>query len=311
MSILVDTAAPPTAEAQADTAPAAWRGSVAAYVELTKPGITRLVSLTAAAGFYMAARGGIDMAGLINTVVGTALVASGASALNQYMERDADARMRRTASRPIPSGRITPRRALVFASALSAFGIAYLLVLVNAPAAIVDAVTLLVYVFVYTPLKRVTSLSTLLGAVPGALPILAGWVAAGGTLGDAGGWTIFAILFLWQIPHFLALAWMFRDDYRRGGFVMLSLDDPDGGRTAMQTVNYAFALALVSLAPSLGGLTGRIYFCGALALGAGLVAFSAFVLRRRGDRDARRLFFASVIYLPLLLVLMVVNKLAA
>ena len=312
MDVLVETAGPrANPETQAGSAAAGRGGRVAAYVELTKPGITRLVSLTAAAGFYMAARGGIDMAGLVHTVIGTALVASGASALNQYVERDANARMRRTASRPLPAGRVTPRQALIFACALSIFGVAYLLVLVNAAAAIVDAVTLLIYVWVYTPLKRVTSLSTLLGAVPGALPILAGWVAAGGSLGDAGGWTIFAILFLWQIPHFLALAWMFRDDYRRGGFVMLSLDDPDGGRTAMQSVNYAFALALVSLAPSFVGLTGRLYLFGALALGLGLVAFSASVLRRRSDRDARRLFFASVIYLPLLLVLMVVNKLSA
>lgn len=310
MSIVVEAArsrvAPETAP---ESAHKGWRGSLAAYVELTKPGITRLVSLTAAAGYYMASRGGIDVAGLIHTVIGTALVASGASALNQYMERDADARMRRTASRPIPAERVTPRQAVVFATLLSLFGVGYLLVLVNAAAAIADAITLLIYVFAYTPLKRVTSLSTLLGAVPGALPILAGWVAAGGSLGDAGAWTVFAILFLWQIPHFLALAWMFRDDYRRGGFVMLSLDDDDGGRTALQSVNYAFALALVSTAPSFVGLTGRIYLVGAIALGLALVAVSASVLRRRTDRDARRLFFASVIYLPLLLVLMVVDKL--
>ncbi len=309
MSVLVETAAPSATPPTAGSA-AGTRGAVAAYLELTKPGITRLVSLTAAAGFYMASGRTIDVAALIHTVIGTALVASGASALNQYMERDADARMRRTASRPLPAGRVTPRQALLFAGALSLFGVAYLLVLVNAAAALVDAITLLIYVFAYTPLKRVTSLSTLLGAVPGALPILAGWVAAGGSAADLGGWTIFAILFLWQIPHFLALAWMFRDDYRRGGFVMLSLDDPDGGRTAVQSVNYAAALAVVSLTPSLVGLTGRVYFIGALGLGAALVAFSAFVLRRRSERDARRLFFASVIYLPLLLVLMVVNKLA-
>lgn len=310
MSVLVETAGPGVNPEAPAGSTAGWRGSLAAYLELTKPGITRLVSLTAAAGFYMAARGGVDVAALVNTVLGTALVASGASALNQYLERDADARMRRTANRPLPSGRITPRQALVFATGLSLFGVAWLLLLVNGAAAVADAVTLLIYVFVYTPLKRVTNLSTLLGAVPGALPVLAGWVAAGGSLGDPGGWTIFAILFLWQIPHFLALAWMFRDDYRRGGFVMLSLDDPDGGRTALQSVNYAFALALVSLAPSFVGLTGRVYLFGALALGAALIAFSASVLRRRGDRDARRLFFASVIYLPLLLVLMVVNKLS-
>ena len=185
-----------------------WRARARAYLELTKPGITRLVSLTAAAGYYLAARGGIDVAALLHTVIGTALVASGASALNQYAERDADARMRRTAGRPLPSGRIAPGPALVFAWGLSAVGVLYLLVLVNAPAALVEAGTLLLYAFVYAPLKRVTSLSTLLGAVPGALPILAGWVAAGGSLRDPAAWAIFAVLFLWQIPHFLALAWM-------------------------------------------------------------------------------------------------------
>lgn len=311
MSVLVETGgatartvATPAVEASAS----GWGARAAAYVELTKPGITRLVSLTAAAGFYLASRGGVDLAALIHTIIGTALVASGASAFNQYLERGPDAVMRRTAARPIPSGRISPRAAALFATAVSVFGVAYLLLLVNAAAALVDAITLVVYVFAYTPLKRVTSLSTLLGAVPGALPVLAGWVAAGGSLADLGGWALFFILFLWQIPHFLALAWMFRDDYRRGGFVMLSLDDPGGRRTAFQSVNYAFALLLVSAAPTLVGLTGNVYLAGALLLGGALLAVSALLLRRAKDADARRLFFASVIYLPLLLVVMVLDK---
>jgi len=308
MSVLVQTRVS-AAQAASDPATALdWRRRGGAYLELTKPGITRLVSLTAAAGFYMASSGGVDLRALIHTIVGTALVASGASALNQYAERGPDARMRRTASRPIPSGRISPREALVFAGLLSALGVAYLLLLVNAAAALADALTLVVYVWVYTPLKRVTHISTLIGAVPGALPVLAGWVAAGGSLAEPRGWALFWILFLWQIPHFLALAWMFRDDYRRGGFVMLSMDDPDGRRTAAQSVNYAAALVLVSAAPSLVGLTGNAYLVGAIVLGASLLAFSAIVLRRPTDRDARRLFFASVIYLPLLLVLMVLDK---
>ncbi len=298
----------PAPSGEDDASPGGWTTRAAAYVELTKPGITRLVSLTAAAGFYLASRGGVDVAALIHTIIGTALVASGASALNQYLERGPDALMRRTANRPIPSGRISPRAALAFAWAVSVFGVAYLLALVNVPAALADALTLLIYVFAYTPLKRVSSLSTLVGAVPGALPVLAGWVAAGGSLAEPAGWVLFAILFLWQIPHFLALAWMYRDDYRRGGFVMLSLDDSDGGRTAMQSVNYAFALTLVSVAPTLVGLTGTAYVVGAVILGAGLVAMSGAVLHRRRDGDARRLFFASVIYLPLLLVLMVLDK---
>jgi len=310
MSVLVDTGVP-AVTAPADESPAAldWRGRAAAYVELTKPGITRLVSLTAAAGFYMASRGGVDVWALVHTIIGTALVASGASAFNQYLEREPDARMRRTAARPIPSGRVSPRQAFLLASLVSIVGVAYLLLLVNAAAALVDALTLVIYVWVYTPLKRVTDVSTLVGAVPGALPVLAGWVAAGGSLADPRGWALFWILFLWQIPHFLALAWMFRDDYRRGGFVMLSMDDPNGRRTAAQSVNYAAGLALVSVSPTLVGLTGNAYLVGALLLGGALLATSAVVLRRPTDRDARRLFFASVIYLPLLLVLMVLDKL--
>jgi len=310
LSVLVETgvrAASPPAEVSAATPD--WRGRAAAYVELTKPGITRLVSLTAAAGFYMASRGGVDAWALVNTIVGTALVASGASAFNQLLERGPDARMRRTAARPIPSGRVSPREAAVFATLVSLVGTVYLLLLVNAAAAALDALTLIVYVWVYTPLKRITTVSTLVGAVPGALPVLAGWAAAGGSLADAGGWALFWLLFLWQIPHFLALAWMFRDDYRRGGFVMLSMDDPDGRRTAAQSVNYAAGLVLVSAAPSLVGLTGNVYLVGSVLLGGALLTFSAVVLRRPTDRDARRLFFASVIYLPLLLVLMVLDKL--
>ncbi len=310
MSVLVETGVRAvTAPAEPPAARLDLRGRAAAYLELTKPGITRLVSLTAAAGFYMASRATVDVWALVHTIVGTALVASAASAFNQYLERGPDARMRRTAARPIPSGRISPRAALVFAGALALFGVLYLLLLVNAATAIVDGLTLVVYVWVYTPLKRVTDISTLVGAVPGALPVLAGWVGAGGSPGDLAAWALFWILFLWQIPHFLALAWMFRDDYRRGGFVMLSLDDPDGRRTAAQSVNYAAGLVLVSVAPTLVGLTGNVYLIGAIGLGGVLLAVSALVLRRPTDKDARRLFFASVIYLPLLLVLMVLDKL--
>ncbi len=310
MTVLVETGV--RAAAAPSEEPAAGldlRGRAAAYVELTKPGITRLVSLTAAAGFYMGSRGAVDVWALVHTIVGTALVASGASAFNQYLERVPDARMRRTAARPLPSGRISGREAVVFATLVSLAGLFYLLLLVHAATAIVDALTLVVYAWVYTPLKRITDVSTLVGAVPGALPVLAGWVAAGGSPGDLGGWALFWILFLWQIPHFLALAWMFRDDYRRGGFVMLSMDDPDGRRTAAQSVNYAAGLVLVSVAPALVGLAGNAYLLGSVLLGGALLAVSVVVLRRPTDRDARRLFFASVIYLPLLLVLMVVDKL--
>lgn len=282
---------------------------MAAFVELTKPGITRLVALTAAAGFYLGSRGDIDFAALLHTVLGTATAASAASAINQYLERDADARMVRTRRRPLPSGRVSPPEALAFAATLAVASIAYLWAFVGPACAILVALTLASYDFVYTPLKRVSSLSTLVGAVPGALPVLAGWVGAGGSLAAPGGWALFGILFLWQIPHTLALVWMFRDDYRRGGFVMLSLADPDGSATAIQSINYAFALTLVSLVPTLVGLTGAVYLVGAVLLGGTLLASSTTVFRRRTDRSARRLFLASVLYLPALLILMVVDKL--
>ncbi|MBX6363576.1 MAG: protoheme IX farnesyltransferase [Gemmatimonadetes bacterium] len=282
---------------------------MAAYVELTKPGITRLVALTSAAGFYLGSGGDIDLAALLHTVLGTAAASSAACAINEYLERDADARMLRTRRRPLPSGRLSPPEALAFAVTLAVASIAYLWATVGPVCAILVALTLASYDFVYTPLKRVSSLSTLVGAVPGALPVLAGWVGAGGSLTAPGGWALFGIVFLWQIPHFLALAWMFRDDYRRGGFVMLSLADPDGSATAIQSINYAFALTLVSLAPTLLGLTGTIYLVGAVVLGGTLLASSTTVFRRRTDRSARRLFLASVLYLPALLILMVVDKL--
>ncbi len=295
------------AAAPGRSAPAHGWARVSAFVELTKPGITRLVTLTTAAGFYLATSGPVDFVRMLHTMLGVAIVASGASALNQYLERDADARMVRTRRRPLPSGRLTPGEALAFASGISVFGILYLLVLVNPATALVVALTLVTYAFVYTPLKRVTSLSTLVGAVPGALPILAGWTGAGGALGTRA-WSLFGILFLWQIPHFLALAWLFRDDYRKGGFVMLSLRDLDGRHLSFQAFNYTLGLVLVSVTPTLIGLTGTLYMVGALLLGGVFLALCLTVLYERSDLTARRLFLASVLYLPLLLVLMVVDK---
>lgn len=304
MSVLLEASAPAVAAAPRERE----RSRFSLYAELTKPGITRLVALTAAAGFYLGSRGGIDVVALVNTIIGTGLASSGSCALNHYLERDADARMRRTKNRPIPSGRVTPAQALVFSIVLGVAGVAYLLLTVNVAAAAVVAATYLVYDFVYTPLKRRSSIATLVGAIPGALPILAGWAAAGGSLASSGGWALFAILFLWQIPHFLALAWLFREDYERGGFVMLPLTDPDGASTAFQSLNYAVGLVLVSVAPTLLGLTGNLYMGGALLLGGALLALSCGVLRERTNRSARRLFMASVVYLPALLLLMVVDK---
>jgi protoheme IX farnesyltransferase len=282
------------------------RVKIAAFTELTKPGITRLVVLTTGAGFYLGSHASIDFPRFFATLIGTALVASGTSALNQYVERDLDALMRRTSGRPLPSGRLTPREALVFSTTLAIAGLAVLLFAVNVLTTLVVAATLVSYLFIYTPMKRVTSLSTLVGAVPGALPILAGWTASGAPL-TTGAWSLFWILFLWQIPHFLALAWIYREDYQRGGFRMLTLTDPDGHRTGRQSFIYALALVPVSMLPTLAGITGPFYFAAAFGLGAMLVVMSARLMLKRSLIDARRLFLASVIYLPILLILMVVD----
>lgn len=265
--------------------------------------------LTAAAGFYAGARGAVDIPLLLHTLIGTALVAGGTNALNQLRERDIDARMERTRRRPLPSGRVTPRAAAWFAGGISVAGVAYLLVAVNALTAALAALTLVSYVFLYTPLKRRTSLNTLIGAVPGALPIVGGWTAAGGSLDTAVG-ALFWILFLWQLPHFLALAWLYREDYRRGGLAMLSVEDPDGRATARMVVLYAIALLPVSLVPSLVGLTGSLYFIGALVLGAAYAASGIALAFGVTRPRAWRVFAASIVYLPALLALLVIDTIA-
>jgi heme o synthase len=284
------------------------RDRIRAYVELTKPGITRMSVLTAAAGYYMALTGPIDWVLFIHLLVGTALAASGTNALNQVAERDIDRRMRRTRERPLPSGRLRAREAARFSWGSALIGLIYLAVFVNPLTSLVVAASTVSYVFVYTPLKRHTSLSTLVGGVPGALPILAGWTAAGNGVNTVG-WVLFWILFLWQMPHFLALAWLHRDDYREGGLVMLSVFDPDGEQTAWQAMLYAVALLPVSLLPTLLGLTGAIYFFGAMVLGIGFAALGVAMMKQRTRQRARRLFFGSIVYLPLLMLLMVLDKL--
>lgn len=278
-----------------------------AFWELTKPGITRLVLITTAAGFYLGSRGGIDLLLLFNTLLGTGLVAGGTNALNQHWERDVDARMRRTQRRPLPSGRLRPREALVFAWAISLMGIIYLAAAVNVRAALVVTLSLTSYIFLYTPLKKRTTLATLVGAVPGALPILAGWVASGGAVGR-GAWILFAILFLWQLPHFLALAWIYREDYRRGGLATLSVEDPEGNRTGRQAVLYTLALLAVSLLPSVLGLTGGVYLFAALVCGLAFLFYGIRLARNCTEAHASRLFVASIVYLPLLLLIMVADK---
>jgi len=245
----------------------------------------------------------------VQTLIGTALVAGGTNALNQLRERDIDARMERTRRRPLPSGRLTPRAAGVFAGAISVVGVLYLWFAVNIVTALLAALTLVSYVFLYTPLKRRTTLNTLIGAVPGALPIVGGWTAAGGSLDTAVG-ALFWILFLWQLPHFLALAWIYREDYRRGGLAMLSVEDTDGHATGRMALLYALALLPVSLIPTLVGLTGVVYFVGALVLGVAYAGASMILWRGVTGPRAWRVFTVSIVYLPALLALLVIDKIA-
>jgi len=286
---------------------AVGKARAAAFFELTKPGITRMVVLTAAAGFYLGSQGRFEVVRFIQTLVGTALVAAGSSALNQLRERDVDARMNRTKGRPLPSGRVSPTAAAIFSWTAAILGVAYLAWQVNLITAFLALLTLVSYVFLYTPLKQRTSLNTLVGAVPGALPVVGGWTAAGGHI-DGVVLSLFWILFLWQLPHFLALAWLYREDYKRGGFEMLSLDDASGRSTGRMALLYAITLLPVSLLPTLLRLTGTVYFFGALLLGIVYAGVSLLLMREPSEKPARRLFFTSITYLPLLLALMVIDK---
>ena len=252
----------------------------------------------------------MDLLLLANTLVGTALVAGGTNAWNQIRERDVDARMARTRRRPLPSGRLSPRAAAWFASAITVGGVVYLAFGVNLLTAALAALTFASYVLLYTPLKRRTSLNTLVGAVPGALPIVGGWTAAGGRL-DVAVFALFWILFLWQLPHFLALSWLYREDYRAGGLQMLSVSDSDGSHTARMALLYAAALLPISLLPTLLGVTGAWYFVGALLLGIAYVAAGTGLLFATTPSRAWRLFFVSILYLPALLTLMVLDKVVA
>jgi len=275
-------------------------------LELSKPRITQLVVLTTAAGYYLASAGPFRLGVFLATLLGTTLVAAGTNAFNMIRERDIDGHMRRTRDRPLPAGRVSPRAAVRFAAATAAAGIALLAWRVNLLTAALAALTLVTYVWFYTSLKTRSSLNTLVGAVPGALPVLGGWTAAGGTL-SAPAFALFWTLFLWQLPHFLALAWVYRDDYRTAQLRMLSVEDTDGYRTARMALLYAVALIPVSLLPTLLGVTGRIYFWGALTLGlayAGAGVLMLFDVNRR----AWTVFLVSIIYLPMLLTLAVLDK---
>jgi len=273
------------------------------YLELSKSRIVMMVLITTAAGYFFATPR-VDWTLLINTLVGTALVAAGTNALNQYVEREHDGKMRRTRLRPLPDGRILPRAALLFSIAIAVVGTVYLGVAVNWLTAALGAFTLVSYIFVYTPLKRRSTICTLIGAVPGAIPPLMGWTAATGVLGT-GGWIIFAILFFWQLPHFMAISWMYRDDYARGGFAMLAVQDQDGATTARHAVFYSFALLTVSALPPLFGLSTFVYLTGAVLAGAGLTFVAFAFLGDRSPRSARRLFMTSNIYLIVMMALLV------
>jgi heme o synthase len=279
------------------------RVRVADFVELTKPRITLLVLITTLVGFYMGSRNGIQFAVLLHTMIGTALVAGGASALNQYVERDLDARMQRTRNRPIPGGRLGPADALLFSVAISAIGSAYLIYFVNAITGLLGIATLAAYIFVYTPLKTRTTLCTLIGAIPGAIPPMMGWTAATGGIDNAA-LALFAILFLWQMPHFFSIAWIFTDDYARGGFVV----NRSGESTGRQIILFCCVLIPVSLLPTMFGITGKFYFFGSLLLGFVYLGYGFALSLFRSNAHARRLLWTSVLYLPALLGLMMLDK---
>jgi len=265
------------------------------YLELSKSRIVLMVLITTAAGYFFGAKH-FELALFVNTLIGTALVAAGTNALNQYVERDHDAKMRRTQKRPLPAGRIAPGAALLFASAIAIVGTAYLALTVNVLTAILGAFTLTSYIFVYTPLKRVSTACTIIGAIPGAIPPLMGWTAATNAL-SLGGWIVFAILFFWQLPHFMAISWMYREDYGRAGFRMLSVDDADGSAVARQAIGYSAILLAVSLLPQLFRLGGPPYTIAAALFGLALLSASIAFRRERSPRNARRLFMLSNVYL--------------
>jgi protoheme IX farnesyltransferase len=275
------------------------------YLELSKSRTVLMVLITTAAGYLFGAHH-VDPLLLVNALIGTALVAAGTNALNQYVERNHDAKMNRTRTRPLPDGRITPRAALVFSAGISILGTLYLGLTVNWLTAILGAFTLTSYIFVYTPLKRVSTVCTIIGAIPGAVPPLMGWTAATGSLG-VGGWIAFGILFFWQLPHFMAISWMYREDYGRAGFAMLSVRDTDGAAVGRQAIYYTLALIPISIAPTLLGMTGIAYLVIASAAGAALLAMSIQFFFDRSMRRARTLFMTSNLYLLTVMLLLVVS----
>ena len=285
------------------------RGKLGADIaELVKARLTLLVLLTTAVGFYVAAKSPIDSRALIHVVLGTAAAAAGAAALNQWWEHKADALMKRTQSRPLPAGRMSTRTGLVLGSLLSIFGVVYLAIACNGLSASLAGLTIIVYIFAYTPLKRISTFNTLVGTIPGALPPMIGWAAARGRI-DAGAWTLFVIMVFWQLPHFFAIAWLYRNDYANAGFQMISNDDRTGERSASQSVLFCILLMTFSALPGFVGIASVFYVPIALVLSAAFTIVAMRFLRLRTPAAARTLFFASILYLQILLGALVMTKL--
>jgi len=283
-----------------------WRQLLRDFYDLSKPGIGFYSLLTTATSFWLASHE-FNAVLFVHTMLATACVTCGGGALNQVIEIEADSRMHRTENRPLPAGRISPMTGLLFGVLVSLMGTIYMLLFVGSLPSLLAIATLAGYLFIYTPLKKRTHLSTLIGAFPGAVPILIGWAAVRGNL-EFGAWALFAILFLWQIPHFLAIAWMYRKDYARAGFPMLTVIDPEGTRAAFQVISYTLALIPVSLLLSLLRITGVVYFAGAIVLGLGFAIAGIRAASERSNKSAKQLLFASIVYLPVLLILMAIDK---
>ena len=286
----------------------AYPTRLSAYIALTKPDVSFLVLMTTGAGFYMGARGPIPWLHMLHVIFGTMMIAAGTAALNHYIERESDRYMRRTASRPLPSGQLTPAEALRFGLALALAGAIDLYFTAGYAASLLGVFTSLSYLLAYTPLKKRTVWATFIGAIPGAIPPMIGWTAATGKL-DTGAWLLFAILFVWQFPHFHAISWMYREDYARAGILMLPVVDKDGTRTFRQIILYAASLVAVSLLPAIMGFAGVLYFFGALVTCTGLVQVCLWAATAKTNTRAKWLMHATVLHIPILLGLMMYDKL--
>ncbi len=296
------TATPGTADETA------WRSRLLDYIQLTKPEITFLVTISALAGFVLGSPDDMDVWTLCWALIGIPLVSAGGAVLNHLQERFQDALMRRTASRPLPSGRIRPEHARVYGYVLIGAGLAILCPLTNPLTGVLAAIAVALYLYVYTPLKQITPYNTLIGTLPGALPALGGWTAATGSLGN-GGWAMFAILLFWQMPHFMSLAWMYRKDYERAGFAMWTVEDPDGTKTVALTTTFSALMVAASVVPWLLDLSGWLYLFGSLVLGAWFLTLANKFRLTRSVQDARLVLKGSVWYIPLLLLLVVIDRL--